>query len=59
MSTQDAMSGQIQGIVIMKKFTEFKKKQIVNRYLKGEKVAQIAKATKVSRSTVYFVNKAV
>ena len=55
MSAQDAMNGQIQekGIVIMKKISDYKKQKIIKRYLKGEKVEQISKSAKVSKSTIY------
>ena len=37
----------------MKKYSEYKKKKAIKRYLDSEKVKQIAKSMKVSTSTIY------
>ena len=37
----------------MNKISDYKKQKIIKRYLNGEKVEQIAKSTKVSKSAIY------
>lgn len=37
----------------MKKYSEYKKKKAIKRYLDSEKVEQIAGAMKISTSTIY------